>query len=119
MPEYRHLRVGPAFLYERGNEREVIVLHQDDRPFDATYLVEQRFRKQCVDFAILSPILFAELRADVRHVTERPQGFVGESIVVAASLLLGKPHALERVSRLVVRDTHLAFGVGSVPVGWP
>ena len=123
------LRVGPGDVPEGDDggfgerladqarqQREVIIVHEDDRVVRAG-LVDHRAREQAVGRGVLLPVGRAEYRAHVRDVTQRPQPLVGEPVVVARLLLLGQPDAAELVEWLrggrrdrnaVVRVHHLA-----------
>ncbi len=88
-----------------GREREVIVLHEDDRigPLD---LLADGLCEPPVHALVLQPVRRAELRPRVRVVTERPEALVREPVVVAPLLLLREPHPPERVRLLAGRNPH-------------
>ena len=97
VPEEGDARVRARLLDELGQQREMVVLHQDDRPLGLLHLLDDRGGEMRVHRAVLLPVVGTELRALVHDVTERPQPLVGEAVVVAGLLLLGEPHAAQRV----------------------
>ena len=115
VPEVRDGEVGARRLEHAGQERQVVVVHPHRSL--RRRLFQDGAAEVCVDGLVLLPVTAAERGADVDDVTQRPQGLVGEAVVVAALLLLGQPHAPERVARLAgrhhdapVRVHHLAVG---------
>ena len=62
----------------------MIVLHEDDGVGTAFHLLEHgACAKRCVDALVALPVAGAEDGPGVRDVTERPQPFIGEAVVVA------------------------------------
>src|SRR3989344_428749 len=117
VPKDRDLRIGAALFDHGGHQREVVILYKYERPFDAANFVENRFGEEAVDFAILRPVFFAEYRPHVRHVAQRPQRLVGKAVVVSFHFFAREPDALERVLRLIVRDTYFVVRVDEELVG--
>ena len=79
----------------RGREREVVVLHEDDRVVGVDLLAD-RVGEPLVDRLVVLPVLAAEDRPGVGDVAERPEALVGEAVVVALLLLGREPDAAER-----------------------
>jgi hypothetical protein len=64
-------------LFDQSRQqREVIVLYQHDRIFNAAQLFQHRLGEFLVDLLVLLPISVPEDRPCMRDVTERPQAFV-------------------------------------------
>ena len=82
MPELADDDVGPRVLDESRQQREVVVLHEDDRRPIAD-LFEHRVGEAPIDAHVLLPVALVELRARVGDVAERPERVVGEAVVVA------------------------------------
>jgi hypothetical protein len=51
------------------------------------------------------------------HVAQRPQAFIGEAIVIAVLLILGKPDAAQCVTRILGRHAQVVVGVDHPSVG--
>jgi hypothetical protein len=83
----------------RRCEAEVIILQPDDRPL-GRFLAHSRC-ELLVRLPVALPV--GLLRADRRQrgVTQRPEDPVAEATVVVVHLLLGEPHASERVRGVV------------------
>src|SRR5256885_13522206 len=96
MPERQDSRAWEQFSHHRRQQREVIVLYQHDRVI-AARLGKHRTRKTLIDGLVALPVRFAEHRAHVRYVAQRPQTFVGESVVIPLLLLGGEPKSAQRV----------------------
>ncbi len=82
VPELAHRHVGPRFLHEARQQREVIVLHEHHRAIVAHFL-DHRIGEAAVDAHVLLPVGLVELRPRVGDVTQRPQRVVGAAVVVA------------------------------------
>src|SRR3989338_38187 len=116
MPEDGHLCVGPRSPNHPGKECEVKILHEDEWSLDIFYLGEECGREFAVDCTVLDPVFLSENRSSVSIVTEGPECFVGEAVVVSLHFFLSQPKAPQRIVRLVWRHHELAFLVGSFSI---
>jgi hypothetical protein len=117
MPENRDARVRALPLDQRRQQREVIVLNQDERRIHVRGLFEHGRREFFVDRGVVRPVLGAELRAGVHEVAEGPETFVGEARVEARLLILAEPDPAQGVARIVRRQAEPAGLVGRFPIG--
>src|ERR1051326_2757711 len=101
MPENRQTDVRTFLLNVTRQQREVIILRQDHRTFDALYFIEHDFRKLLVHLLVISPVARTEDRASIGDMAERPQTFVGEAEIVSLFLLRTHPDSPQRVLRMV------------------
>ena len=76
VPENRHARVRARFLHHSRQQREVIVLREENRRFRALHFLQHHVRKPPVNLLVINPILGAENRPRVRDVAQRPEPFV-------------------------------------------
>jgi hypothetical protein len=97
------------------HQGEVVILHEDDRVFGAR-LGTDRGGKALVHFDVLLPVAGAEHGPHVRDVTQRPQPFVREAVVIAALLLLGEPDAAQRVRGLAGRHLDVVVPIDGLLV---
>ena len=97
-------------------QREVIVLHEDDRVVGVDFL-DGGLGELAVHRLVLRPVLRAEYRPRVRDVTQRPQAFVGEAVVVAALFLLGQPDAAQQIGVLSRRHVNVIARVDGLAIG--
>ena len=102
VPEVADDRIGTLPLDDSGQQRKVIVLHEDDGR-RAVDLFEHGVGELRVDARVLLPVGRVEDRPRVSDVTERPQRAVREAVVVALLFFMGQPDAAQRVGRLVRR----------------
>ena len=100
----------------RGSEREVVVLHQDDRIVGVD-LLAHRVGEPLVDGLVVLPVLAAEDRARVGDVAERPEPLVGEAVVVALLLLGVSQTRRSRYDSSPGRHAHAAVRVDGLAVG--
>ena len=77
------------------------------------------FRKTFIDGPVRLPVLGAEHRFHVHHVTERPEPFVGKAGEVLALLLVAQPYSMQRVRRLVRGHSNAVVLIGDLAVGIP
>jgi hypothetical protein len=78
-----------------GDKREMVILDEDRRA--VAQILRHRFGEAAVHRLIRLPILRAEHRLDVHHVTQRPQPFIREAAVVAPFFFVGQPDAMQIV----------------------
>src|SRR5262249_31402883 len=93
VPEDRNAGVGPILLDQSRQKCEVIILHQDGRFAQPTYLVQHHFGELAIDRLILLPVTRSEYGTGMRDVAQRPHPFIGESIVISFLFPLREPHA--------------------------
>ncbi len=110
VPELAHHRVGPHLLDHPRQQREVVVLHEDNRLGVADF-VEHGIGEAPVDLDVLAPVAVVEHRARVGDVAQRPQGAVGQAVVVAVLLARRQPHPPQGVGRIVGRHAETAARV--------
>ena len=102
VPELAHRHVGPRFLDEPRQQREVIVLHEHHGAVVAD-LFDHRVGEAAVHAHVLLPVRIVELRARVGNVTQRPQRVVGAAVVIALLFFRREPDAPQRVRRTIRR----------------
>src|SRR5712691_2967783 len=100
MPEDRHSGVGPGVLYHSRQQREVVILREKNRRFDALHFLQNGIGKPPVDSLVLQPILGTKDGTRMRNVRERPQSFVRKTLVIAFVFLIAEPYAAQRVTRM-------------------
>ena len=76
VPENRHPGVGPDVFHHAWNERQVIVLRQENRGVHIRHLLQNGVGEALVDPLVLQPVFRAENRTGVRDVAKRPEAFV-------------------------------------------
>ena len=97
MPEGDDRAERQALPDHAGRQREVVVLHEHQRRLGGTGFFSDGVGEAAVDHPVGVEIVGPEHRADVGLVAQRPQRFVGESVVVALLFLVVHPHAPEAV----------------------
>ncbi len=117
VPEDRHPGIGPRSLDQPRQQREVIVLDQDQRFFHVGDFLQHGLGEFFVHALIIFPVGGAEIRPGVRDVAERPDALVGKSEVVALFFFLGQPHPAQRIERLIRRHAQAIMGVHRFAVG--
>ena len=115
MPEGDDGGAGQALADETGSKREVVVLHQHHR-IVGIGLLAHGLGELAIDLGVGGPVVAAEDRPHVGQVAQRPQTFVGQTVVVAALLLGGQPHAAERVGFLVGRHAHVVRAIDGLTI---
>ncbi len=116
VPEGQDGRVGQLLAHHRGQQREVVVLHQHDGIL-AARLGHDGVGEALVDGLVGLPVRLAEHRAHVRHVAQRPQALVGKAEVVALLFLGRQPQAAQLVVVLARRHGDAVVGVDDLAVG--
>jgi len=116
VPENRDARIGPRLLYHPREQCEVIILRQQNRRFRPLHFLQDRVGKPPVDFLILQPVFRPENRPRMRDVAERPQPFVRKSLVVAFIFFIAEPHAAQRVTRMIRRDSQPVVRINNFAV---
>src|SRR5258708_20429752 len=107
MPEDCDARVGPLLLDHPGQQCEVVVLHQDDRPNSVFDLLEQGIGELSVDCLVIIPVAGPKNRAGVGDMAEWPQSLIGKSVAIPLFLFLGEPHAAQSVLRAFWRHAEV------------
>ena len=82
VPELADGHVRPRLLHEARQQREVIVLHEDDGAI-VGHLLDHRIGEAAVHPHVLLPVGIVEFGTRVGDVTERPERVVGAAVVVA------------------------------------
>src|SRR5579883_2998522 len=100
VPEDCNARVGALLLNEARQQREMVILDENHGFNEAVNLLQYGIGELLIGTLILIPVAHAECRTSVGDVAERPESFVGKSVVVAFLFLLRKPDATQRVTRL-------------------
>ncbi|OQA40879.1 MAG: hypothetical protein BWY49_00630 [Candidatus Omnitrophica bacterium ADurb.Bin314] len=118
MPKKGDLRVGPFFLNHPRQQREVIVLNEKHR-WLIPKLLQKGVRKFPINLLIVVPVLDPENGANMADMAERPEPFVGKTIVVAFLFFRSEPHPFQREGRLPGRDPDLIALIHHLAVGVP
>jgi len=84
----RHDKLWIGILQNARQQREVIVLHKDERGSIAS-LLEHGLCEQFIDLAVGLPIFRIENRLSKSDVAQRPEGFVRKAVIIALFLFLG------------------------------
>ena len=105
VPEHNHRRRRQPLANHGRRQREMIVLHQDDRVVGIDF-VAHRVGELLVHGAVVAPVVGAERRPRVRHVAQRPQPLVRKPVVVALLLIFVQPHAADVIRLLPGRHAH-------------
>ena len=96
MPERDDRGSREALTDELGRQREVVILHEDDRILRVD-LGAHGVDELAVHLLVVLPVLGAEGGARVRKMAERPETFVGEAVIVALLFGGAEPHAAKPV----------------------
>ena len=118
VPEGQHDGPGKPFADHAGEQREVVILDQDDR-IDRLDLLAHGLGKLLIDRLVVIPVLDPELGPRVSHVTKRPETLVGEPVVVPAFLLRRQPEAANHVGLLAGRNPYVTALVDDLSVSRP
>src|SRR6202158_3987260 len=100
VPENRYPGVRPFLFYHSGQQREMIILHQNDRLLTIFHFFQEGVSKLAIHRLILLPVARPKNRTRVRDVTERPQPLIGEAGVTSFLFFFREPDAAQRISRL-------------------
>ena len=115
MPEGDDGRLGQPVADHARQQREMVVLHQDDRVL-ALGLGHDRIGEFLVHRAVELPVGFAEDRPHEGDVAERPEALVGGAVIIAVLLLFREPDPAQGVGRVIRRDGHPVVGVDHLPI---
>ncbi len=116
VPEGDHRGLRQPFADHARQQREMVVLHQQDRVGRAG-LLRHRVGELAVHVVVVLPVTGAEYRPHVGDVAQRPETLVGETVVIACLLLGGEPHPPEPVARMLRRHPDPVARVDYLPVG--
>ena len=105
-----------ALAHHARQEREVVVLHQDDRVLGVR-LVGDDLGEAAVHLLVVLPVGRAEHRPRMRDMAERPEAFVGEAVVVALLFFRRQPYAAYAVCRPLRRHHHVVVLVDCLAIG--
>ena len=86
VPEVEDDQVRPGLAEHPRQQGEVVVLHEDHGRL-AVHLFQHGVGELAVDAAVMLPVGGVEARGGAGDVAQRPQGVVGEAVVVALLLL--------------------------------
>src|SRR5438132_2086029 len=78
MPEDGDASVGSLLFDHSGNQREVIVLYQHDRPRCAFHFLQQSIGEFPVYGLVVAPVVGTKNGPRVSDVAERPEAFVSK-----------------------------------------
>jgi hypothetical protein len=110
VPETDDGGIRQAVAQHLWQQREVIVLHEDDRPC-ATGLGDDSVGEAPIHVLVVPPVVARETRRLERDVAERPQRAVGEAVVVAPLFATAQPDAPQRIRASVAGDLHSVLHV--------
>ena len=116
MPERDDGGVRQFIAQHARQQREVVVLDENDR-IGALGLAGDGLSVTRIDALIFVPIAFAEVRPHEGHVTERPQAFIGEAVIIAILLLLAQPDAAQHIARICRRHADAIEAIDGLLVG--
>ena len=117
VPERDDRRARQPVADHARQQREVVVLHEDDRDPRTSLPATTASANFALTVRYCSKSDDAERRPHVRDVAERPQAFVGEAAVVAGLLLGRQPDAAQLVGGRVGRHGDAVVRVDGVAVG--
>src|SRR5262249_40558206 len=110
MPKREDRRPWQALPDHAWHERKVVVLNKNDRVLCIDFLTD-RVGESLVHSFILLPVFGSKDRASMRQVTERPEAFVREAVVVAVFLGFRQPHTSNHIRFFSGRDSNAALGI--------
>src|SRR6185436_12779658 len=116
VPEGDDRRARQALADHARQQREVVILHEDDRVLGAR-LVDHHVGEALVDVLVVLPVRRAKGRSGVGDVAERPETFVGKAEVVALLLLFRQPYPADAVRGTLGRHHDVVVLVHRVAVG--
>src|SRR5260370_3955242 len=117
VPENCHPSIASSLFDKPGQQREMVVLHQNHRVNRAFHLFEHSVSELVVDSLVMLPIIGSEDRPGVRDVAERPKPLIGKPVVVAFLFLFGEPYPSQRVLRILWRYAQTIMLVNRFHVG--
>ena len=97
MPEKGYGRVGPFVFDHFRQQGEVIVLDEDQRAFFRQFL-QDTVGEFLIDLFIHLPVGLPEYRPGVGNMAERPQPFIGKTVVITFLLRFVQPDPFENVA---------------------
>src|SRR3974377_1704482 len=100
MPKYCHSGIRPLLFHQARQKSEVVVLCKQNRTFGWFHFFQYCLSELEVDCLVLFPIGRPEDRTSVGNVTEGPESFVRESIVIAGFLFFAQPYPAQSVAGL-------------------
>src|SRR5260370_40612808 len=117
VPENCHPSIASSLFDKPGQQREMVVLHQNDRVKRTFHLFDDSVSELVVDSLVVFPIIGPEDRPGVRDVAERPKPLIGKPVVVAFLFLFGEPYPPQRVLRILWRHAQTIMLVNRFHVG--
>ena len=86
VPKHNDRRIRQKVSHHLGHQREMIILHEHDRIIGFGFL-NNGHRKPLIDLPVLLPVGGSKDRADMGQMAQRPEPFIGKSVVVAVFFL--------------------------------
>src|SRR5216683_2556879 len=117
VPENCHPSIASSLFDKPGQQREMVVLHQNHRVNRAFHLFDDSVSELVVDSLVMLPIIGPEDRPGVRDVAERPKPLIGKPVVVALLFIFGEPYPPQRVLRILWRYAQTIMVVNRFHVG--
>src|ERR1700756_2964978 len=101
MPEDRNSGVRHPVFHHPWQKCEMVILNQNYRMFLARHFLRDCIGKSSIHLVVVFPVSGAKRRASMRHMTERPQTFVGKAVVIPFLFFFAEPNATKSISRIV------------------
>src|SRR5260370_7625906 len=106
VPENCHPSIASSLFDKPGQQREMVVLHQNDRVKRAFHLFDDSVSELVVDSLVVFPIISPEDRPGVRDVAERPKPLIAKPVVVAFLFPFVEPSPPPHLFRTLSRPAH-------------
>ena len=116
MPEDCDPRVGPLRFYEPGQQREMIILNQNERLLRIFDFLQHGLREFLIYTLVMFPVPGPKHGPCMSDMTERPNSLVREPQIVSFFLFLGEPQAAERVVRMIGGNAQPVICVDGFPI---
>src|SRR5215813_2693816 len=99
-----------VFLENSGQETEVIILNKHES-WIPSCLLQHGPSEDFIYLSVYRPIARLKDRPGKHHVAQRPQAFVGQSIVVAVFLFFREPDTPQGIEGIIGRYAHMPLGI--------
>ena len=116
VPKRHDRRVRQMVAHDLGHQGQMEILHEHDGVVGFGFLDDGQ-RKPFVDLLVLFPVRGSKDGTDMGQMTERPEPFVGKSVVVAVFFLRRHPNPPDLVCRVIRRDADMAARIDDLAVG--
>src|SRR5260370_1312148 len=117
VPENCHPSIASSLFDKPGQQREMVVLHQNDRVKRTFHLFDDSVSELVVDSLVVFPIIGPEEGGGGRDVAERQKPLMGKRVVFPFLFLLGDPSPPQRVLRILWRHAQTIMLVNRFHVG--